>query len=105
VQLETLRRFCLSLPRAREKLRWGDNLCFQVNGKLFAIVSLDAVPQRLCFKCSPQTFDELLERDGTRPAPYLGRYKWIALEGLDVVSPEELRELISASYEMVTSKT
>ncbi len=54
---------------------------------------------RLCFKCTPQAFAELIEREDIRPAPYVGRYQWVMLDRL-----EELRELIRQSYEMVAAK-
>jgi predicted DNA-binding protein (MmcQ/YjbR family) len=75
---------------------------FKVGGKIFAIVSLDN--PRLCFKCAPETFAELIEREDIHPAPYVGRYKWVMLDRLDAVPWDELRELIRQSYEMVAAK-
>ena len=31
---------------------------------------------RLCLKCAPETFAELIEREDIHAAPYVGRYKW-----------------------------
>jgi predicted DNA-binding protein (MmcQ/YjbR family) len=101
---DSLRRYCLSFPQAAENLQWGDDLCFKVRGKIFMTLSLDSVPQRLCFKCTPDTFAELLEREGIIPAPYVGRYKWVMVEGLDVLRDKELEDLIRQSYEMVAAK-
>jgi predicted DNA-binding protein (MmcQ/YjbR family) len=75
-----------------------------VAGKIFATLSLDSVPPSLCLKCSPEKFAELCELDGIRPAPYVGRYKWVLLERLDVLSDEELNDLICQSYKMVAMK-
>jgi predicted DNA-binding protein (MmcQ/YjbR family) len=99
---EIIREFCLAFPRATEKLQWGDDLCFKIGGKIFAIVGLDN--PRLCFKCTPESFAELIEREDIRPAPYVGRYKWVMLDRLDAVGWTELRELIGQSYEMVAAK-
>jgi len=104
VQIESIRKYCLSFPQARENLQWGAELCFKVGGKIFAILSLDSVPQRLCFKCTPQRFEELLEREHIQPAPYLGRYKWVMLERLNALPPTEARELIGESYAMIAAK-
>jgi predicted DNA-binding protein (MmcQ/YjbR family) len=104
VQVDAIRRYCLSFPHTRENLQWGEHLCFKVGGKIFAIVSLDSVPQRLCFKCAPAKFGDLLEREDVRPAPYVGRYKWIMLDRLDALPSAELRELIGESYAMVSAK-
>lgn len=102
MNVDFIRRFCLSFPAAEENLQWGDDLCFKIRGKIFAIVSLDN--PRLCFKCAPETFAELIEREDIHPAPYVGRYKWVMLDRLDAVAWDELRELIRESYEMVAAK-
>jgi predicted DNA-binding protein (MmcQ/YjbR family) len=105
MDLENLRAYCLAFPRATQNLQWGDDLCFKVGGKIFAIIALDALPQSLCFKCSPETFSELVELEGIVPAPYVGRYKWVLVERLDVLRGDELEDLIRQSYEMVEAKT
>lgn len=102
MNIDSIREYCLSFPQATEKLQWGDDLCFKIGGKIFAIVGLDN-PQA-CFKCTPDTFAELIEREDIRPAPYVGRYKWVMLDRLDAVRWDELRELIRQSYEMVAAK-
>jgi predicted DNA-binding protein (MmcQ/YjbR family) len=102
VNVDQIRDYCLSFPRASEKLQWEDALCFKVNGKMFAVMGLDRA--RLTFKCNPAVFAELIEREDIRPSPYLGRYNWVMLERLDAVRDEELRDLIRQSYEMVAAK-
>jgi predicted DNA-binding protein (MmcQ/YjbR family) len=104
MDIKSLRRFCLAFPRAGESLQWGDELCFKVGGKIFAMVSLDAHPQKLCLKCTPERFGELVEQ-GVIPAPYVGRYKWVLLERLDVLGDEEVQDLIRQSYGMVAAKS
>jgi predicted DNA-binding protein (MmcQ/YjbR family) len=102
MNVDSIRAFCLSFPQATENLQWGDDLCFKVRGKIFAIVSLDN--PRLCFKCTPETFGDLIEREDIRPAPYVGRYKWVMLDRLDALRADELEDLIRQSYEMVVAK-
>ena len=104
MDLDAIRAFCLSFPRATENLQWGEELCFKVGGKLFAVVGLGSVPQGITFKCSPETFTELTEREGITPAAYVGRYKWVTLEHLDVLPEPDLRDAISQSYKMVAAK-
>jgi len=101
---DSIRKYCLSFPNATENLQWGDDLCFKVGGKIFMILGLDSVPQRLCFKCTPDRFTELCELQDIRPAPYVGRYKWVMLDRLDALRDEELEDCIRRSYEMVASK-
>jgi predicted DNA-binding protein (MmcQ/YjbR family) len=102
--IDDLRAFCLSLPHATEKMQWGDNLLFCVAGKMFAIVSLDAVPPTLCFKCSDEEFLALQEVEGVRPAPYLARAKWVQLDSLSAVSRSELQRLLAAAHGTIFAK-
>ena len=103
--LDSIREYCLSLPAVTENIQWEDVLLFRVGGKIFVMVSLDpAAEDRIAFKCDPETFAELLERDGARPAAYVGRFKWIGLRDFNVLPAAELRELLRASYELVAAK-
>jgi len=104
MNVDLVRRYCLAFPLATENLQWGDDLCFKINGKIFAILGLGAVPQKICFKCHPEIFSELVECDGIVPAPYVGRYKWVLLERLDALPQKELEDLIGQSYVMVAAK-
>ena len=104
MDIETLRRFCLSLPHATEDIQWGNNLLFRVGNKMFAIAALDQTPTTVSFKCTPEEFGELLEREGIVPAPYLARNKWVLLQNLDVLPRAELKRLIRDSYTMVAAK-
>jgi predicted DNA-binding protein (MmcQ/YjbR family) len=103
MKVDEIREHCLGFPNATENLQWGDDLCFKIQGKIFAIVGLDN--PRLCFKCHPEVFAELIEREDLRPAPYVGRYKWVMADRLDALSADETKELIRQSFEMVAAKT
>ena len=83
MNVDTIREFCLSFPQTTEKLQWGDDLCFKIRGKIFAMLGLDN--PRLCFKSAPDTFAELIEREDIHPAPYVGRYNWVMLDRLDAI--------------------
>ena len=104
MNVDKIRACCLALPAATENLQWGEDLCFKIQGKIFATMALTAVPQKLCFKCTPEMFAELIERADIRPAPYVGRYKWVILDRLDALRLEETEDLIRQSYEMVSEK-
>jgi predicted DNA-binding protein (MmcQ/YjbR family) len=101
MNVDEIRAYCLAFPGAKEKLQWGDALCFKVRTKMFAVLGLDQV--RLTFKCTPDAFADLIEREGIRPAPYVGRYKWVKLDRLDALRADELQDLIRRSYDMVVA--
>ncbi len=102
MDVDSIRAYCLAFPDATEKLQWGDALCFKVRAKMFAVIGLDDV--RLTFKCTPEMFAELIEREDIRPAPYVGRYSWVMLDRLNALRTEELKGLIEKSYEIVAAK-
>jgi predicted DNA-binding protein (MmcQ/YjbR family) len=101
MDIEAIRRYCLQFPHTTENVQWGADLCFKVDGKLFVVTVLEPAPVRLSLKCSPETFMEMCERPGVRPAPYMARAQWIALEQLNTLPDSELRELIAESYRLV----
>ena len=104
MDLEEIRAFCLSFPGATEDVKWGSDLTFLVGKKMFAVTGLDAATQGISFKCTPEKFAELVERDGIRPAHYVARYHWVTVENLDALKADELKALIEKSYEMVRDK-
>lgn len=102
MNVDEIRKYCLTFPGATETLQWGDALCFKIAGKMFAVLGLDEL--RLSFKCDPETFAELIERPDIQPSPYLGRYKWVKLDRLDALPWSELRDLIRQSHKAVSAK-
>ena len=102
MNVDEIRKYCLAFPEATEKLQLGDALCFKARAKMFAVLGLDQV--RFTFKCTPETFAELIEREDIHPAPHVGRYKWVMLDRLDALRKDELKDLIRQSYEMVVAK-
>jgi predicted DNA-binding protein (MmcQ/YjbR family) len=105
MDIEEIRRFCLSLPFATEDIKWGNDLTFSVGKKMFAVTGLETAEQTsVSFKCTPEKFAELVEKDGIIPAHYVARYHWVTLEKLDALSASELKDLIKQSYQLVWDK-
>jgi predicted DNA-binding protein (MmcQ/YjbR family) len=99
MNIESLRRCCLSLPHATEHVQWGDNLVFKVGGKMFAIANIDLdAPHKLSLKTEPETMAALLEQPGIVPAPYLARCHWVALEAFDALSDGHIRALLERAH-------
>lgn len=101
---EQLRKFCLSFPGATEDVKWGADLCFCVGEKMFCVTGADSIAGGLSLKCTPEKFAELTEREGIDPAAYVGRYKWVRIADLNAVSNDELKDLVSTSYQLVRDK-
>jgi predicted DNA-binding protein (MmcQ/YjbR family) len=101
MDIDGIRKHCLSFPHTIEMVQWGADLVFKVDGKMFAVAPLEVAPVALSFKCTPENFVELCERQGIIPAPYMARAQWVALETLAAVSESELRDLLAQSYQLV----
>jgi predicted DNA-binding protein (MmcQ/YjbR family) len=101
MDIEAIRQHCLGFSHATENVQWGCDLCFKVDGKLFAVAPLEVAPVCLSFKCTPESFAELCERTGVIPAPYMARAQWVALQSLNAIADDELRELLAESYRLV----
>lgn len=105
MDLEELRDYCLSFPKVTEDIKWGKDLCFLVGGKMFCVAGLEPEQNsQVSFKCTPEKFAELVERDGIIPAPYVARYHWVAVEDISTMEDEELEDLVSKSYMLVFEK-
>jgi predicted DNA-binding protein (MmcQ/YjbR family) len=104
MDIEGIRRCCLAFPHTTENVQWGYDLCFKIDGKLFAITPLEPAPTKLSFKASPENFAELCERPGIIPAPYMARAQWVALQQLNAIADSELRELLRDSYRLVFAR-
>lgn len=104
MNIESIRRYCLSLPHVEEDVKWGHDLCFLIGGKMFCVLNLE--PQRgdrswVAFKATPEEFAELAEREGVIPAPYMARDHWVSLEDYSTLPGRELEARLARSYELV----
>ena len=105
MDIESIRKFCLSLPHTDEKVQWENDLLFRIGEKMFAVVALEPSHGVLMsLKCTPEKFAELIELDGIIPAPYVARYHWVAFEPFDALPDREVKELLKKAYELVLEK-
>jgi len=102
--IDAIRKICSALPGVTEDVKWGNDLCFCVSGKMFAAMDLNP-PHGIGFKCTPEDFGELIERPGVRPAPYLARAMWVQEEALgEALDRADFERLLKSAYELVVAK-
>lgn len=101
MDIETFREYCLTLSGTAEGMKW-EHLCFMIEEKIFVMVSLDE--GRLCLKCDPDDFDDLVARHGISQAPHFARRQWVAIENLEVMNDKELKERVATSRSLVLKK-
>ncbi len=102
--LDAIQQFCRGLPGVTEDIKWEHHLCFNVGGKMFLITSPDESPVNASFKTSEEKFEELTEREGFIPAPYLARNKWVKVDDIGRLGVMEGKELLQLSYKLVREK-
>jgi predicted DNA-binding protein (MmcQ/YjbR family) len=103
VDIEDIRRICKGLPAVTEDVKWGNDLCFSVGGKMFSVAGLTN-PVSLSFKVSEEEFEELSVTPGFKPAPYLARYKWVWMENAGSIPSAQLKQYLTNSYTLIRSK-
>ena len=103
MNLETLQDFCLSLPRAKEDVKWEDNLCFTIAEKIFCITGFKD-SSGVCVKVSSEDFEDLTEREGIVQAKYFAKRQWVLVEKRSALKTKEWEYYITKSYNLVKSK-
>ncbi|WBL22814.1 MmcQ/YjbR family DNA-binding protein [Zunongwangia sp. HRR-M8] len=104
MDIDTFRDYCLNKKAVTEHMPFGpETLVFKVMGKMFALVSLDAVPLRINLKCNPDKSLELREEfDGKIiPGYHMNKQHWNTMI-LDGQIPAKLIfELTDHSYQLI----
>ncbi len=104
MDIENLRNLCLSLPGTSEGIKYGDQLCFMVLGKVFCSSNLKNL-DRANFKVADEEFEELCEREGIIPAPYGGaKFKWVQVTDFDHLTDTEWAQYLRKAYDLVKAK-
>ncbi|MET0759318.1 MAG: MmcQ/YjbR family DNA-binding protein [Flavobacterium sp.] len=104
MNIEELQQLCKSLPSVTEDIKWGNDLCFCIGGKMFCVVGLNQSPTSASFKVLDEEFEEMSSREGFKPAPYVARYKWVLAEDINVFSNSEWQHYVAQSYTLIKDK-
>ncbi|HTL80325.1 MAG TPA: MmcQ/YjbR family DNA-binding protein [Bacteroidia bacterium] len=103
MNIEQLRKFCLSLPHVTEDIKWEYNLCFSIGRKMFCITGIEG-PLQVSLKVNDEEFEELCATTDIIPAPYLARYKWISVQKATRFNKKEWEHYLEQSYELIREK-
>lgn len=101
--LEDLRAICATLPGTEEDVKWGDDLCFCVGKKMYAVTHLES-PEITVKLDGPESAAIWTQRDGIALAKYVGRFHWVTVEPDAAISELELEALIRDSYALIRKK-
>jgi predicted DNA-binding protein (MmcQ/YjbR family) len=103
MDIDTIRKICTALPAVTEDIKWEYDLVFSVGGKMFCVTSLEP-PFGCSFKVKDEDFEELSNRPGFIPAPYMARAKWVKVDENARILKKEWQGFINQSYELVKAK-
>jgi len=104
MNIEELQQICTSLPHVTEDVKWGNDLCFCIGGKMFCVAGLNQSPTSASFKVLDEEFEEMSTKKGFIPAPYVARYKWVLAEDINTLSAKEWQHYVTQSYTLVKDK-
>jgi predicted DNA-binding protein (MmcQ/YjbR family) len=100
---DMIRDITSRLPHVTEDIKWGNDLCFCIAEKMFCVTGLET-PVKVALKVTDEEFEELIERTGFIPAPYMARNKWVLIDSSSKISKKELSHFIQQSYNLVKAK-
>lgn len=97
--------YCASLPHAVLERKWESTLVFSVHKKMFALFPLDRndKPTELWCKVDDDNFLSYTDQPGIRPAPYLARAKWVAIEK-NAMTDAMARDVVKRARDIIFMK-
>ncbi len=97
-----LEKAALALAGAEVSIKWGQDRCYCVGGKMFAATE----PERttLSLKVSDIAFEVLTETGRAKPAPYAARFKWVIFDDLSALDVTEVSDWLARAHGMVAAK-
>lgn len=99
---DELHAAAMALPGTELDLKWGDDHCYCVGGKMFC--ATDGAYTNLSFKASDIAFEALTETGRAAPAKYLARAKWVSLEDLRKQDAAEVADWVKTAHALVAAK-
>lgn len=104
MNIEEIRDLCKQLPGVTEDVKWGNDLCFSVGGKMFLVAGLEQSPVTASFKVTDDQFEEMSEKSGFKPAPYMAKHKWVYVTDINLMNKKDWKFYINQSYQLVKQK-
>ncbi|MFT3909193.1 MAG: MmcQ/YjbR family DNA-binding protein [Ferruginibacter sp.] len=104
MNIEDIRTICTSMKAVTEDIKWGHDLVFSIGGKMFCVAGLDQSPTSASFKVKDEEFDDMCNRDGFIPAPYVAKYKWVLAQDINKMKKADWKHYLAQSYNLVKDK-
>jgi predicted DNA-binding protein (MmcQ/YjbR family) len=92
----------MALPGAALDIKWGDDHCYCVAGKMFAAV--DGGYSKLGFKATEIAFEALIATGRATPSKYLARAHWLNIDDLAAQDAGEVADWLKTAHGLVAAK-
>jgi len=102
--IENIQSFCQQMPAVTQDIKWEHDLVFSVGAKMFCVVGLDQSPTSASFKVKDEEFEEMCNKPGFGPAPYVARYKWVLIDDIRKMPRADWHRYLTQSYHLVKDK-
>ncbi|HAO45947.1 MAG TPA: MmcQ/YjbR family DNA-binding protein [Ferruginibacter sp.] len=107
MNIESIREYVLKKPSVTEGFPFGeDTLVFKVNGKIFLLAGLDALPLQFNVKCDPEKAIQLREDhpESVLPGYHMNKKHWNTVLVDGRLPARQIKEMIDDSYNLVAPK-
>jgi predicted DNA-binding protein (MmcQ/YjbR family) len=104
MNVEDIQTICSKMPQVTEDIKWGHDLVFSIAGKMFCVVGLDQNPTTASFKVTDEEFEDMCNRPGFKPAPYVAKYKWVFIDDINKMKMTSWKQYLKQSYDLVKDK-
>jgi predicted DNA-binding protein (MmcQ/YjbR family) len=102
VTKDELHAAAMALPGATFDIKWGEDHCYSVGGKMFAAV--DAGYSQLGFKATEIAFEALIATGRATPSKYLARAHWLNMRDLASLDATEVTGWLKTAHGLVAAK-
>ena len=105
MNIEEVRKYCLSLPDTEEAMPYGEDwVVFRVGGKIFLHMPLEYADQRISIKLPPEEGQRLRDKYEAVSAGYhLNKIHWNDILIEHTFDAEQIEKWIVESYNLVIS--
>ncbi|WP_201987356.1 MmcQ/YjbR family DNA-binding protein [Hymenobacter rubidus] len=104
MSIEDLQTICLQLPGTTEDLKWDVHLCFSVHRKIYLLTTPDDFPPTATFVVPVEEVELLENSPGFSHNKQLGRYGWINMDDITLLTHAQWEHYIRQSYQLVVAK-
>lgn len=107
MNVEELRDYCLSLPKAEENAPWTEPqyqmlVTFTVGGKWFCLADIEK--KFIDVKCTPEQIAEIQEKyTGAFPAWHMNKQHWLGIKLESDMPDEVIRRLLKEGYDLIVN--